>query len=112
MLDLISKRPRCILGLLDESSQTNSTDGAFVRGMHDTFTKPEFKGHGYIQPKKDADRTFVVSHYAGEVVYTAEVAYHALSCPLPPSPRYALIYRPIHTSLALRRGSLRRTRTS
>ena len=71
VLDLIAKRPVCILGLLDEGCATGSgKDSSVLENYHSTFTQAKYKA--YIKPKKSADRTFVLSHYAGEVVYTIE----------------------------------------
>ena len=71
-LDLISKRPLCILGMLDEGSGAGAgKDETVLQTFHSTFKDPK-KHKAYIIPKKSADRTFVLCHYAGEVVYTIE----------------------------------------
>ena len=72
-LDLISKRPHCVYGLLDEGCATGSGTDSSVLGMfHSSFTDSKGKHKSYIKPKKASDRTFVLVHYAGEVVYTIE----------------------------------------
>jgi hypothetical protein len=72
VIDLIAKRPVCVLGLLDEGSATGSgKDSSVLENCHSTFGQGG-KYKAYIKPKKSADRTFVLSHYAGEVVYTIE----------------------------------------
>ena len=71
IIDLISKRPICLLGLLDEGGQTGSgKDSAVLDNFHATFTQAKYKA--YVKPKKSSDRTFVLNHYAGEVVYMIE----------------------------------------
>ena len=89
VIDLIAKRPICVLGLLDEGCATGSgkvrtdercvaSDGALktcyfvvakdssvLENLHTTFGQPKYKA--YIRPKKSADRSFVLNHYAGEV---------------------------------------------
>ena len=71
IIDLIVKRPICILGLLDEGCQTGSgKDSAVLENLHATFAQPKYKN--YTKPKRSSDRTFVLSHYAGEVTYTVE----------------------------------------
>ena len=87
VLDLIAKRPVCILGLLDEGCATGSgKDSSVLENYHSTFTQAKYKA--YIKPKKSADRTFVLSHYAGEVIYTIEGWIEKNKDELPPtSPR-------------------------
>jgi len=71
-IDLISKRPVCILGLLDEGCATGSaTDATVILNFHGAFKDPK-KHKAYKTPKKSPDKCFVVSHYAGEVVYTID----------------------------------------
>ena len=70
VIDLIAKRPICILGLLDEGCKAGSgKDSAVLENMHANIPQ-KFKA--YIKPKKSADKTFIISHYAGEVIYTIE----------------------------------------
>ena len=70
MLDLIVKRPICILGLLDEGCKTGSgKDSSVLENFHSTFSQPKPQYKAYIKPKKSSDRTFVLNHYAGEVGY-------------------------------------------
>jgi myosin heavy subunit len=64
VIDLISKRPRCILGQLDEAGTASTTDTALLQNLHQAFTG---KARAYVKPKRSADRTFAVNHYAGEV---------------------------------------------
>jgi len=71
IIDLIVKRPTCILSLLDEACKTGSgKDQNVLENYHATFGTAKYKA--YIKPKKSSDRTFVLNHYAGEVVYTIE----------------------------------------
>ena len=74
VLDLISKRPACIVGLLDDASSTGAgSDATFLGGLHREFGAQSGRRHpSYREPKRGADRLFVVLHYAGEVSYTAE----------------------------------------
>ena len=73
VIDLIAKRPVCVLGLLDEGSATGSgKDSSVLENCHSTFGQNNQKYKSYIKPKKSADRTFVINHYAGEVIYTIE----------------------------------------
>ena len=66
VLDLIQKRPHCVFGLLDEGCQLGSaTDGGVLGNFHGAFDK---KHKAYEKPKKSADRTFVITHYAGPVI--------------------------------------------
>ena len=68
-LDLISRRPACVFGLLDEACSTGSgTDSGLLSNMNGVFKDPK-KHKAYIKPKKSADKAFCVNHYAGEVVY-------------------------------------------
>ena len=70
VLDLITKRPVCILGLLDEACvNAASTDASFIQNMHQEFPK---KYKAYIKPKLAFDKNFGVSHYAGDVTYSVE----------------------------------------
>ena len=72
VIDLIAKRPVCVLGLLDEGcSVGGGTDKGVLENCHSTFGQGA-KYKAYIKPKKSSDRTFVLSHYAGEVIYTIE----------------------------------------
>jgi hypothetical protein len=68
-IDLISKRPVCLMGLLDEGCATGSgTDASVLSNYNGVFKDPK-KHKNYIKPKKSADKCFCVSHYAGEVTY-------------------------------------------
>jgi len=68
VIDLIAKRPVCVLGILDEGCATGSgKDQSVLENLHTTFGQPKYKA--YVKPKKSADRSFVIDHYAGEVVY-------------------------------------------
>jgi len=68
VIDLIAKRPICVLGLLDEGCATGSgKDSSVLENLHTTFGQPKYKA--YIRPKKASDRSFVLNHYAGEVIY-------------------------------------------
>jgi len=71
IIDLIAKRPVCILGLLDEGCATEAgKDSSVLSNCHQTFTQKKYKG--YIKPKKAGDKNFGITHYAGEVIYTME----------------------------------------
>ena len=76
VIDTIAKRPICVLGILDEGCATGSgKDSSVLENLHSTFSQgPEAnkKYKSYIKPKKASDKTFVIDHYAGEVVYTIE----------------------------------------
>jgi len=68
-LDLISKRPVCVYGLLDEGCSTGSgTDASVLSNYNGVFKDPK-KHKSYIRPKKSADKCFIIAHYAGEVTY-------------------------------------------
>ena len=68
-IDLISKRPVCLYGLLDEGCATGSgTDASVLSNFNGVFKDPK-KHKSYIRPKKSADKCFIVNHYAGEVTY-------------------------------------------
>lgn len=41
-----------------------------LENFHTTFGQPKYKA--YIKPKKAGDRSFVIDHYAGEVIYMIE----------------------------------------
>mgnify|MGYP005711105107 FL=1 len=72
-LDRIAKRPICLLGLLDEQCAVGSgTDAATLSNFHATFGGGGKKYTAYEKPRKSADRTFVLSHFAGEVIYSIE----------------------------------------
>ena len=89
VIDLISKRPICVLGLLDEGCATGAgKDSSVLENLHATFGQPKFKA--YIKPKKSADRTFILNHYAGEVIYTIEgFVEKARATPRHATPRHA-----------------------
>lgn len=75
VLDLIQGRPGGLLALLDEASNLGSTDAAALTTFHSTFTdkkKAATKYKAYTKPVKSADRTFILTHYAGAVTYTIE----------------------------------------
>ena len=70
VLDLITKRPTCVLGMLDEGCQmASSTDSSVLLSFHSTFKDPK-KHKAYTKPLKSQDKTFVITHYAGAVIYT------------------------------------------
>ena len=67
--DLIAKRPVCVYGLLDEGCASGSgTDSAVLSNYNGVFKDPK-KHKAYIRPKKSADKSFIIAHYAGEVCY-------------------------------------------
>lgn len=71
VIDLIAKRPICVLGIIDEGCATGSgKDSSVIENLHSTFSQPKYKA--YIKPKKAGDRSFVIQHYAGEVTYMIE----------------------------------------
>lgn len=72
-LDLIAKRPMCILGQLDEACTNQaSTDKSLLQNLHSVFGAKKTGAKSYVVPKRSADRTFAIVHYAGEVVYAIE----------------------------------------
>ena len=71
VIDLIAKRPICILGLLDEGCATGSgKDSNVLENCHSTFSTGKYKA--YIKPKKASHQTFIINHYAGEVIYNID----------------------------------------
>ena len=55
IIDLIAKRPICVLGLLDEGCATGSgKDSTVLDNMHATFAQPKYKA--YTKPKKSSAR--------------------------------------------------------
>ena len=73
VIDLIAKRPICLLGLLDEQCAVGSgTDAGCLSNFHATFGGGGNMYAAYEKPRKSADRTFVLSHFAGEVIYSIE----------------------------------------
>jgi len=73
VIDLIAKRPICLLGLLDEQCAVGSgTDAGALSNFHSTFGGSSKKYAAYGKPKRSADKTFALSHFAGEVIYTIE----------------------------------------
>jgi myosin heavy subunit len=64
-LDLIEKKPLCLLSMLDEECKFPSgTDASWLGKLHQTLEKHKF----YVKPR--LSRTaFGVLHYAGEVMY-------------------------------------------
>jgi myosin-5 len=78
VLDLIAKPGASILSTLDDQYRLGSraTDAAFLATLHSTFGKaPGTKvgGHeNYETPRFEHKTTFIVKHYAGDVVYASE----------------------------------------
>lgn len=69
IIDLIAKRPNCVLAKVDEaSSMATGTDETAIMAMHDAFEGNAFAP--YTKPKKASQINFIISHYAGEVIYT------------------------------------------
>ena len=50
----------------------SGTDAATLSNFHATFGGGGKKYTAYEKPRKSADRTFVLSHFAGEVIYSIE----------------------------------------
>ncbi|XP_062148576.1 myosin-17-like isoform X2 [Alnus glutinosa] len=69
VLDLIEKKPGGIIALLDEACM-------FPKSTHETFAQKlyqTFKNHKrFIKPKLSRT-SFTISHYAGEVIYLADL---------------------------------------
>lgn len=67
-IDLISKRPLGLLGLLDEESNfPKSTDSTFLQKCHTNHAE----NTSYIKPKTQKPY-FGIKHYAGEVNYLVD----------------------------------------
>eukprot|EP01084_Bolivina_argentea_P201243 344027_1 len=64
ILDLIEKKPKAILPMLDEEGITPG--GSEAKYRHKLFG--QFGGHKYFRKHK-SDDCFLISHYAGDVVY-------------------------------------------
>lgn len=64
-LDLIEKKPLCLLSMLDEECKFPSgSDASWLTKLHQTLEKHKY----YVKPR--LSRTaFGVNHYAGEVTY-------------------------------------------
>ena len=82
-LDLIEKRPKGILSLIDEECLLGQgTDGALVRKLHKVHGKDKHPNYSECGPStkwKDPftgamtnTDQFVVRHYAGNIIYTCE----------------------------------------
>jgi myosin heavy subunit len=70
-LDLLDARPKGVLPVLDEECIVpNGSDEGFVHKIHNHH------GGGahdrYVRPRINAQRTFGIKHYAGDVTYSAE----------------------------------------
>ncbi|KAL1554938.1 myosin-17-like [Salvia divinorum] len=69
VLDLIEKKPGGIISLLDEACMfPKSTHETFAQKLYQTFTKNK----RFIKPKLSRTN-FAISHYAGEVLYMADL---------------------------------------
>ncbi|KAL9660447.1 hypothetical protein QQ045_025262 [Rhodiola kirilowii] len=69
MLDLIEKKPGGIISLLDEACMfPKSTHETFAQKLYQTFTKHK----RFIKPKLSRTN-FTLAHYAGEVMYQADL---------------------------------------
>ena len=69
VLDLIAKRPICILGLLDEGCSTGAgKDDSVLENFHSTFANPKYK----MYEKPNGRGKFGITHYAGMVYYTMD----------------------------------------
>uniref|UniRef100_A0A7N0TWA0 Myosin-17-like n=1 Tax=Kalanchoe fedtschenkoi TaxID=63787 RepID=A0A7N0TWA0_KALFE len=69
VLDLIEKKPGGIISLLDEACMfPKSTHETFAQKLYQTFTKHK----RFIKPKLSRTN-FTISHYAGEVMYQADL---------------------------------------
>ncbi|KAL8166655.1 hypothetical protein V2J09_008154 [Rumex salicifolius] len=65
VLDLIEKKPGGIIALLDEACMfPKSTPETFASKLYQTY-----KGHKRITKPKLSRKDFIISHYAGEVLY-------------------------------------------
>merc|ERR1719242_2677433 len=65
ILDLIEKKPKAILPMLDEEAIIPG--GSEAKWRHKILT--QFGSHKYFRKYPDDDKCFVLSHYAGDVVY-------------------------------------------
>ncbi|KAL4195257.1 hypothetical protein AMTRI_Chr05g63720 [Amborella trichopoda] len=69
VLDLIEKKPGGIIALLDEACMfPKSTHETFAQKLYQTFAKNK----RFIKPKLSRTN-FIISHYAGEVTYQADL---------------------------------------
>ncbi|XP_047939592.1 myosin-17-like [Salvia hispanica] len=69
VLDLIEKKPGGIISLLDEACMfPKSTHETFAQKLYQTFSKNK----RFIKPKLSRTN-FAISHYAGEVLYMADL---------------------------------------
>ncbi|GAB4842593.1 hypothetical protein Ancab_012569 [Ancistrocladus abbreviatus] len=69
VLDLIEKKPGGIIALLDEACM-------FPKSTHETFAQKlyqTFKNHKRFSKPKLSRTDFTISHYAGEVIYQADL---------------------------------------
>ena len=78
VLDLIAKPGSSIFSTLDDQYRLGSraTDAAFLATLHATFGRaPGSKDSGhenYETPRFEHKTTFIVKHYAGDVVYASD----------------------------------------
>ena len=71
VIDLITRKPGLFALINDASNQKGgATDEALLLNLHDNFDKAPWQGHTYSRPKQP--NTFMVHHYAGDVIYTIE----------------------------------------
>ncbi|OIV98373.1 hypothetical protein TanjilG_16700 [Lupinus angustifolius] len=69
VLDLIEKKPGGIIALLDEACMfPKSTRDTFAQSLYQTFKNNK----RFIKPKL-SQTSFTISHYAGEVIYQADM---------------------------------------
>ncbi|KAE9604687.1 putative myosin ATPase [Lupinus albus] len=69
VLDLIEKKPGGIIALLDEACMfPKSTHDTFAQNLYQTFKNNK----RFIKPKL-SQTSFTISHYAGEVIYQADM---------------------------------------
>eukprot|EP00741_Cyanophora_paradoxa_P005762 tig00000113_g5584.t1 len=70
VIELIESRAKVsILSLLDDESQfPRGADETLLHKLHENLSRQKC----YVKPRRDADKSFVVTHYAGDVTYEAE----------------------------------------
>ena len=79
MIQLISQRPNCIFGALDEASAIDRTDKQMLQQFHTQFATRK----SYRKPMRASEESFAINHYAGQarrVGRARVVGTHRLAC--------------------------------